>query len=73
MQLLRDPGEPAFGRKSVGAEFLGQDLLFTVENCKLHAQLTGGGALHQVAGIGGAHLEQDTQVEVAHGLAFQPA
>ena len=39
----------------------------------MQAELVGGGRVDQVAGIGGAHLEEDAVVELAQGMTVQRA
>src|SRR5437879_3800460 len=72
-QTLGHPLQPVGRGHGVGAELFGLALLLAVIDGQVRAQLAGGGAIHEVAGIGGPHLEQHPQIELAQELAVEPA
>ena len=57
----------------VGAEFFEDALFVAVEEGAVVAEVVGDGGVDEVAGVGGAHLEEDAVVEFAEGLAVEGA
>ena len=47
--------------------------VFAIKHGRVAAELAGGGAVHQIARIGRAHLEEDPHLEIAHRLPIEPA
>ena len=64
-QPLADPRQPLRRGLTIRAEFFGAARFFAIEVRQLGSEAAGARAVHQLARIGGAHLQEHPQVEIA--------
>ena len=69
--MLLDEGEPFVGRWSVRPELLELAQFFTVEQSAVHAETARDRGVHQVARVGGTHLEEDSHFKLALSIAIE--
>src|SRR5947207_1951855 len=71
LELFLHPVQPLLRWQSVGPEFLQPVLFLAGEISAVGAEPAGVWGIDQVAGVGGAHLEQDAHLEFTEGLPIE--